>query len=263
VRDLTGPLAARSTGAGDRVVLVHGFTQTGRSWDRILADLRRDHEVVTVDAPGHGGSGAVRADLPATATLLAETTGRATYVGYSMGGRFCLHLALAHPELVTRLVLLGATAGIDDPDERAARRAADDALAAELEREGVDAFLVRWLANPMFAGLPDDPAERAERRRNTAAGLAASLRLAGTGTQEPLWDRLGTLTMPVLVLAGERDAKFTELGHRLAGGIGAHARFATVAGAGHAAHLEQPEAFLRLVREWLAQTSRVGEPGSR
>jgi 2-succinyl-6-hydroxy-2,4-cyclohexadiene-1-carboxylate synthase len=263
VRDLTGPLAARSSGAGDRVVLVHGFTQTGRSWDRIAADLACDHEVVTVDAPGHGGSGAIHADLPTTATLLAATTGQATYVGYSMGGRICLHLALAHPELVTGLVLLGATAGIDDPGERAVRRAGDDALAAEIERDGVDTFLDRWLANPMFAGLPDDPAERAERRHNTAAGLAASLRLVGTGTQEPRWDRLGALTMPVLVLAGEHDAKFTELGRRLASSIGDNASFATVPGAGHAAHLEQPEAFVHLVREWLAQTSGVGEPGSR
>lgn len=263
MRDLTGPLAARSTGAGSRVVLVHGFTQTGRSWRRAEADLAHDHEVVTVDVPGHGDSSDVTADLTTTAALLAETTGPATYVGYSMGGRICLHLALACPEMVAGLVLLGATAGIDDPSERAQRRAEDEARATAIERDGVDAFLERWLSNPMFAALPDDPADRIERRRNTTAGLAASLRLAGTGTQEPLWDRLGTLTMPVLVLAGERDAKFTALGHRLAESIGSNARFATVSGAGHAAHLERPEAFVRLVRQWLDQTSGVDEPGSR
>ncbi|HEX6785940.1 MAG TPA: alpha/beta fold hydrolase, partial [Acidimicrobiales bacterium] len=109
-------------GAGPRVVLVHGFTQTGRSWAPIAADLGRDHEVVLVDAPGHGGSSAGRADLTEGAALLGAAGGRATYVGYSMGGRLALHLALDHPDHVDALVLLGATAGIEDEEERAARR---------------------------------------------------------------------------------------------------------------------------------------------
>ena len=110
-------LHAERSGAGaPRLVLVHGFTQTGRSWSTIAADLARDHEVVLVDAPGHGGSGAVDADLPAGAALLGQAGGRGVYVGYSMGGRLALHLALAEPALVDGLVLLGATAGIDDPD---------------------------------------------------------------------------------------------------------------------------------------------------
>jgi 2-succinyl-6-hydroxy-2,4-cyclohexadiene-1-carboxylate synthase len=254
MRDLSDrPLHGETRGrAGDpRLVLVHGFTQTGRSWGPLADDLARDHEVVTVDAPGHGGSADVRADLAEGGALLADRVGPATFVGYSMGGRFCLHAALARPELVTRLVLLGATAGIDDPAERAARVAGDEQLAVELEREGVDAFLGRWLARPMFAALPDDPADRADRSRNTAEGLASSLRLAGTGTQVPSWDRLHTLAMPVLVLAGQLDTTFATLGARMAREIGPNATFAVVPGAGHAAHKEQAGAFLRLVRAWL------------
>ena len=124
--------------------------------------------------------------------MLGASCGPATYVGYSMGGRLCLHLALARPETVERLVLVSATAGIEDDDERATRRAADDALATSLERDGVDAFLDGWLAQPMFATLADPGLD--DRRRNVAAGLASSLRLAGTGTQQPLWDRLASLT---------------------------------------------------------------------
>ncbi len=246
------PLAADVSGRGERLVLVHGFTQTGRSWEPIRADLAADHEVVVVDAPGHGRSGHADADLETGASLLGATGGRATYVGYSMGGRLALHLALGRPDLVRRLVVLGATAGIADEAERAARRTADEALAADLERNGLDPFLTRWLASPLFAGLPDDPAERAARRTNAPAALAASLRHAGTGTQAPLWDQLSTLTMPVLALAGEHDRRFAALARRLAAAIGPSATAALVPGAGHAAHLEQPTAFLAVLRAWLA-----------
>jgi 2-succinyl-6-hydroxy-2,4-cyclohexadiene-1-carboxylate synthase len=177
------------------------------------------------------------------------------YVGYSMGARLALHAALAHPDDVTALALLGVTAGIDDSDERAARVASDEALAASLERDGVDTFLERWLAMPMFAGLPRDPGALADRRRNTAAGLAASLRLAGTGTQQPRWDDLHSLTMPVLYLAGELDTKFAAMLPRLVAATGRSARSVIVPAAGHAAHLEAPEAFVAALRAWLAVVS--------
>jgi 2-succinyl-6-hydroxy-2,4-cyclohexadiene-1-carboxylate synthase len=239
-----------------RLVLVHGFTQTGRSWSSIATDLARDRRVLLVDAPGHGASASTRVDLRDGAELLGRAGGEAVYVGYSMGGRLALHLALVKPDLVRALVLVGATAGIDDDDERDDRRIADERLADEIESDGVDAFLTRWLAQPLFASLPRDAAAIDDRRRNTAAGLASSLRLAGTGRQQPLWDVLPALAMPVLVVAGDRDAKYVALGHRLAMGIGENARFAAVQGAGHAAHLEQPARFVAILREWLAEITR-------
>lgn len=240
------------------MVLVHGFTQTGASW-RTVAEGLGGHEVVAPDLPGHGANAAIRADLEGCARFLGGEAGRGAYVGYSMGGRVALHLALAQPALVTALVVLGATGGIDDDEERAARRAADEVLADRLELLGTEAFLDEWLAQPLFAGLPDD----ARGGRSTdAAGLAASLRLAGAGTQAPLWDRLGELTMPVLVLAGERDDKFRALGVRLAAAIGANAEVALVPGAGHAAHLERPDAFLAVVRPWLADHDETASPSA-
>jgi 2-succinyl-6-hydroxy-2,4-cyclohexadiene-1-carboxylate synthase len=240
-------------GHGSRVVLVHGFTQTGRSWGPISADLARDHEVLLVDAPGHAGSSAIRADLRTGAALLGDAGGPAAYVGYSMGGRLALHLALDRPDLVRALVLLGATAGIEDDDERAARRRADEERAVELEHDGLDVFLDRWLAQPLFAGLPRDAADVDDRRRNTADGLASSLRLAGTGSQAPRWAELHSLDMPVLVLAGARDERFAALGRRMADAIGTNAVFAAVPAAGHAAHRERPDAFLELLRPFLAE----------
>lgn len=247
-------LAVERRGAGPRVVAVHGFTQTARCWGPLLDDLAADHEVVAVDAPGHGRSRHDDAAFLDAAALIGAAGGPGTYLGYSMGGRLCLRLAADRPDLVRRLVLVGATAGIEDPAERADRRRSDEALAARLEAIGIDAFLDEWLALPLFAGL--DPPARAvpERRRNRAAGLAASLRHCGSGAQEPVWDRLGALRMPVLVTAGERDAKFVALGRRVAAAIGPSAVFATVPGAGHTAHLEQPAAFAAVLRRWLAAT---------
>ena len=169
-----------------------------------------------------------------------------------MGGRVSLHAAIAHPERVRSLVLIGATAGIDDLDERLARRAADELLADHIEAVGVDTFIDEWLGTALFAGLTEQTALRDDRLRNTAGGLAASLRATGTGTQEPLWERLGEIEVPVLVLAGEHDTKFRAIGERMAGLLSA-STFEVIAGAGHSVHLEQPEATAAAVARWRSE----------
>jgi 2-succinyl-6-hydroxy-2,4-cyclohexadiene-1-carboxylate synthase len=244
------PLAAVRQGSGERIVLLHGFTQTARCWGQLPARLSVDREVVALDAPGHGDSPGAT-DLWHTADLIAATAGRGTYLGYSMGARMALHVALAHPEVMDRLVLVSGTAGLDSEEDRAARRAADGQLADHLEEVGVERFLAEWLAGPLFAGLPRSEWDLAERQRNTAARLATSLRLAGTGTQDPLWDRLGDIGVPVLVVAGADDTKFSRSAERMARGIGRRARLEVVAGAGHTVHRERPEAFGDLLAGWL------------
>ncbi|MGZ4716002.1 MAG: alpha/beta fold hydrolase [Acidimicrobiales bacterium] len=236
-----------------RFVLVHGFTQTSACWSPVDDPLAGLGDVVAVDAPGHGTAAAVELDLPDGARYVVDAGGRGTYVGYSMGARFCLHAALARPDLVERLVLISGTAGLDDAADRADRRASDEALADHLLDVGVPAFLDEWLALPLFAGLPPERAHRAARQANTAAGLASSLRLAGTGTQVPLWDRLPELVVPVLVVAGADDAKFVDLARRMATAIGPNAELAVVEGAGHTVHLEQPDRFLDVLLPWLSR----------
>lgn len=247
-------LWSQAWGKGERVAAIHGFTQSSRSWERFAAALGSGYEVVAVDAPGHGRSSEVRADLPSGAELIGRTAGRANYVGYSMGGRLALHLALARPELVSRLVLVSATAGIDDPLERAHRRSSDEELARKVERWGVPRFVEWWLSRPLFATLPPEAAELTSRLVNSPAGLASSLRLAGTGTQEPLWDRLGSLEMPVLVTAGALDKAYRQRAERLAAGIGNNASLVVIEGAGHACHLEREADFAKLVRDFLSST---------
>jgi len=244
-------LHADVLGSGPRLVLVHGFTQTRRSWGPAASGLARHRQVVLVDAPGHGRSGGVRAGLWDGAALIGDVGGRADYVGYSMGGRFLLHLALARPELVTRLVLVGATPGIEELPDRMERRKGDREWAQLLVDEGMESFLDRWLAGPLFRGLSAEAAGREARLENTVTGLASSLRLAGTGSQEPLWDRLAGLAMPVLLVVGGKDDKFRAIAERMADGIGANASLAVIEGAGHAAHLEDTGRFVEVVDAFL------------
>lgn len=252
---LAGRLAARVRGEGHRIVFVHGFTQTGGSWTEIADHVAHvGYQVVTVDLPGHGESAHIRADLRLTADLLAATTGPATYVGYSLGGRVCLHLALMYPHIVERLVLLGATAGIVDDGERATRRDADDRLAAHIAEIGVDAFVREWVAQPLFDGMVPTERDLAERATNTVDGLTTSLRLSGTGTQVPMWDRLHELNLPVLTLAGERDTKFLPLARQIAELLprGTHR---VITDAGHAAHLQQPDQVTMILLDWFEATA--------
>lgn len=248
-------LHVEERGAGRRLAMIHGFTQSGRSWGPAGQALAGRYRLILLDAPGHGRSAGVEAGLADGADLMAEVVrhggGPAAWLGYSMGGRYALHVALRHPELVEKLVLVSSTAGIDVPTERAARRESDEVLARRAETEGLERFLQAWLAQPLFAGLDTSAAEMASRLEGTAAGLASSLRRAGTGVQEPLWERLVELRMPILLIAGERDEKYRELALRLAGAIGTNATATLIEGAGHACHLEKPVEFVEAVTSWL------------
>ena len=235
----------------DRVVLVHGFTQTLVSWNPLADALADTFQVVRVDLPGHGGSGGVELSFAEAAAAIGDAGGTATYVGYSMGGRLCLRLALDRPDLVQALVLVGASPGLADPDERAERRAADEELAGEIERIGTTAFLERWLSQPMFTSFTPTPEDRAARLANPSGGLANALRRLGVGVQEPLWSRLGELTMPLLAVAGQDDLKYTHIAEEMADAIGINAQVVALAGAGHTAHLQRPASFARLLSAFL------------
>jgi 2-succinyl-6-hydroxy-2,4-cyclohexadiene-1-carboxylate synthase len=233
-------------GVPETVVLLHGFAGTGRLWDPVVARL--DGERYRPLAPDLRGHGAASARRPISfASCVEDVLGLVahpfTLCGYSMGGRIALHVALAAPERIDRLVLVATTAGIADAAEREQRRAADEALAAETERGSIEAFADRWTAQPLFAGTPPDAAAswRADLLDNDPVALAAVLRGMGTGSMEPLWDRLGELTMPATVLAGERDPKFRALGQRLAGALPDGA-LVVVPGAGHGIPREDPAA---------------------
>lgn len=227
------------------VVLLHGFTQTGASWEPVVAALGERYRALAPDLRGHGSASetvpvtleAVLGDLEA---LIAS--GEVTLVGYSMGGRLALHCALAWPARVSRLVLIGASPGLGDPVQRQQRRAADERLAEEIEALSIEAFATRWAQTPVLAGLPSPVLDRAhaDRLRNTPAGLARALRGLGTGALPSVWERLGELTMPVTLVVGERDEKFRRIAEEMQPLIPT-AELVVVPETGHAVHLEAPQ----------------------
>jgi 2-succinyl-6-hydroxy-2,4-cyclohexadiene-1-carboxylate synthase len=232
------------------LVLLHGFTHTGASWDRAVAALPERYRPVALDIRGHGAASDVR---PVSVRGVIDDVGRLTaepfeLVGYSMGGRLAMHVALGLPRRVRRLVLIGASPGIADSAARAERRAADDRLADEVEAMSIEAFAERWAQAAVLADQPPavQAVVHADRLRNTPAGLAAALRGVGTGALPSLWGRLGEIAVPVELVVGERDAKFRAIAAEMAAAL-PEARVHVVGEAGHAVHLEAPEAVAALI----------------
>jgi 2-succinyl-6-hydroxy-2,4-cyclohexadiene-1-carboxylate synthase len=257
-------------GHGPAVMLLHGYTGTGRSMGALSRALEFACETLLPDLPGHGRSVAasglefVRCLDDLVATLRAAGHERADWVGYSMGARLALGCALRHPAVVRSLVLLAGRAGIEDPDERAARRAADELLAERIESIGVEAFVDEWLAQPMFATLarrgPGFMAtERRARLAHEAQGLAASLRALGPGAQPPLFAELPKLQVPVLLVAGALDERFVSIARDLASRL-PRAELCVIEDAGHAVHLEQPESVRRVIRDFLRRAQCPAHP---
>ncbi len=269
--------AVRDLGSGPAVLLLHGFTGTGSSLDALALGLRAaGYRTIAPDLLGHGASDVApdparhdvarqAADL--AAILRAHDAVPAAVVGYSFGGRIALRLALDAPDLVDRLVLMGAGPGIADPAERARRRATDEDLAVSIERDGVAAFVERWEALPLFASEEALPAgvrarRREERLAHRPEGLAASLRGAGQGSQEPLVDRLGDLRPPTLLVAGSIDTLAVRRARAIAEAAPpGRVTVLVVDGAGHAAHLAAPDLVRRAILHHLAATTST-DPAS-
>src|SRR3954464_10579174 len=184
------------------VVLLHGFTQTRRSWRRTVQALGGRYRALAPDLPGHGQAAHRVASFDAcTAYVRALAPERFTLAGYSMGGRIALHAALALRDRVDQLVLIGAGPGLVEAAGRAPRRAADAALARSIEAIGVEAFAREWAAQPLFAAQPERAAAAAHaaRLRNTPAGPAPACAARG-GAPRPRcgasararWTRCGT-----------------------------------------------------------------------
>ena len=242
-------LASSTSGSGPNVWFVHGFTQTRDSWNDVISELST-FTCTSLDAPGHGESGNGERSLVECGDDIAESMSDGVLVGYSMGARMALHAALQHPQKVKKLVLVSGTAGIDNQDERRKRRISDNALADRIETIGVSDFIKEWLSNAMFANLSTEAAQIPNRLKNTASGLANSLRFAGTGTQSPLWDSLHKLQMPVLLITGENDSKFTLLAQRMKSEI-PHSQIVTIPSCGHTVHLENHRAFTDALKRFL------------
>jgi len=265
VRGVTYRVCA--AGQGSPLFLLHGFAGSSAHWAPLVPELvARGWRVIAPDLLGHGRTDAPIAparyaaaeQVADLASLLGELVSTPVrLLGYSMGGRLALHLALAHPERIAALVLESASPGLDDPAERAARQRADEELATAIEERGLDWFADHWESLPLFASRQRLSAERraalrAEWLAQRPHGLAASLRGFGTGSMPPLWDRLAELRSPVLVIAGALDTRYASLSQAIAARIPG-SKLVVVPDAGHTVHLEQPAAFLEALERFFRQ----------
>lgn len=235
---------------------LHGFTETDDVWTEVLEPLKRPVRCPLL--PGHGWkpcpagttiksvASEIAAKLPANGDLL----------GYSLGGRIALQLALDHPGTLKRLVLISSTAGLRDAKEREKRVRHDHAFAEVLEEDGLGPFVAWWESNPALKParvLPRAMIEqlRCRRLNQDPRGLAGVLRHLGTGGMLDLWPRLGELKLPVLLIAGESDPRYVEVMTAMAAKIPG-ARLELVPGCGHAVHREAPNELIDLLRMFLA-----------
>jgi 2-succinyl-6-hydroxy-2,4-cyclohexadiene-1-carboxylate synthase len=226
-----------------RLWLFHGFTGNEHAFDHLEPLLGRHFTAHVPLLPGHGDADGPVCFTDTARDLAALIEPGDVLAGYSMGARLALAAVLLGGARPRRLVLESGTAGLKRSHERVQRRAEDEALAAELERDGVEVFVDRWQSKPLFAGLRSLPAEQRDalslrRRSHQAAGLADALSILGTGAQPNLWPLLPRLPVPLLCLTGARDAKFTALGAAIS--AAAPTGYHRVIDCGHVVHLERP-----------------------
>ncbi|HEX9133978.1 MAG TPA: 2-succinyl-6-hydroxy-2,4-cyclohexadiene-1-carboxylate synthase [Ktedonobacteraceae bacterium] len=246
------------------LVMLHGFTGSAASWGHQSDTLAScGLRIIALDLLGHGQSDApadpqrytierCQQDILAALQELGVSKNQAILLGYSMGGRIALYTAFSG--YFRALILESASPGLDDPTEREQRRLSDEILAARIEREGIPAFIEHWENLPLFASQKTLPIEcrqalHMQRLQNSAAGLAQSLRGVGTGVQPPCYARLPSLHIPVLLIAGELDTKFTAIARHMAQML-PQSQLQIVSGAGHTVHLERPKEFASLVGDF-------------
>lgn len=244
------------------IVFLHGFTGSSATWKPIVAQLNGIFKTVTVDLIGHGKTAVPTnpsrysmeeqiADLEALFSELKLT--QITLVGYSMGGRIALSYAEKYPERITSLILESSSPGIQSESDRADRKKMDAQLAERILNGGIPSFVEFWENIPLFNSqklLPEEiqHAVREERLSQSATGLANSLLGIGTGSQSSNWNKLHTLTMPVLLITGKADTKFVEIAQEMMKFL-PNANHRIIKDAGHAIHVEKSTLFATMIKE--------------
>jgi 2-succinyl-6-hydroxy-2,4-cyclohexadiene-1-carboxylate synthase len=259
-------LNVESGGDGEPLILLHGFMGSAQSWNAQWDDFTTSYHVHAVDLPGHGYS-----DCPSNPSrYFMDRVGykllrlfdhllidKAHVLGYSMGGRVALYLAVKYPDRIRSLTLESASPGIESSSERQARIASDDAMAQRLEEQGLSAFVDYWTNLPLFESQRHLPQHQrimlySQRLQNNVTGLSASLRGLSTGRQPSLWSDIASLYIPTLLITGEYDEKYVNIAQRMMERLPT-AKHKSVPNAGHTVHLEQPAEFTQLVLSFLRE----------
>jgi 2-succinyl-6-hydroxy-2,4-cyclohexadiene-1-carboxylate synthase len=269
IRSVAYSILVSSLGPATRgtVIFLHGFAGSADDWAFAMDALRgAGYGAAAVDLTGHGrtdapldperyGAASVVRDLAELVPALGISD--AHWVGYSMGARVALRVALDAPERVRSLVLESASTGIPEDGARQARLARDLDLAREIETRGIEWFVSHWESQPVFETqraleLATREAQRARRLRQRPEGLARALRGLGQGAEPDLTPRLSAVRIPTLLLAGELDLPYLAHAERIASRIPEAERI-VIGGAGHNIHLERPEPYARTLLDRLAR----------
>ncbi len=246
------------------VVFLHGFTGSVDDWSDLIKGLEDLWEPISFNLAGHGTS-----DHPADISeytidaeidrLLRSVNSRKiekfVLVGYSMGGRIALSFACRYPDRLRGLILESTTAGIEDEEDRRLRIESDEELARFIESNDIEVFVDRWMSLPLFASQNKMPVDklmelRTRKRRNSRTALAGSLRAAGTGRMKPLWEHISKLTMPVVLITGSLDTKFTEINKKMASMI-PDCQHIIIDNTGHTVHFEKPDLYQQVIKDFI------------
>ncbi len=245
------------------IVFLHGFMGSGADWLSIAEGLAGNYFCLLPDLPGHGHN----TDLPFSESLNFDVVvngfrrwlkqhglKQIDLVGYSMGGRIALYAATQFPERIKTLVVESANPGLVDTQARRARATADDERAETLLQAGIDAFVEQWYELGLFSSLKQYPnlleQTKINRKQNDPRWAAKIIGELSPGRQPPLWNQLKTLPMPVLLLAGALDSKYSSLMAKMGEKI-PNATFEVIPNAGHNVHLERAEHFVEILADFL------------
>jgi 2-succinyl-6-hydroxy-2,4-cyclohexadiene-1-carboxylate synthase len=255
-------------GEGFPLLMLHGFTGKGSNWLPFCSDLGGYSKLIMPDIVGHGltemhSQGEERYLLQSVAkdlTVILDGLGfnQLDILGYSMGGRLALGFATMFPERVRKLILESSSPGLRTEIERETRRKSDANLAKFILENGLDAFVSKWENIPLFESQKSLPEQvrlsvRHQRLENDSTGLAKSLLGMGTGFQPSYWENLDNLSVDVLMIVGELDQKFVKIAEEMQKSL-KKGQIYKVQDAGHTIHVEQPEKFGTIVKDFLSNT---------
>jgi 2-succinyl-6-hydroxy-2,4-cyclohexadiene-1-carboxylate synthase len=244
------------------LLFLHGFLGCKEDWSAIVGRLQGAYQILTLDLPGHGealfddpSSYEMENCAASIIELLSKLAVKSVHlIGYSMGGRVALYLAVHYPEFFRKVLLISASPGIEDEQERRERIETDSALAEHLENDNFAIFLENWYSAKIFASLQEQPKLLetiiSKRKNNSTKHLALSLRHMGTGQQSSLWQALTSLKVPIDLVVGALDPKFVSIAEKMLPYNPAQMRLHKIKNSGHAVHLENERALGELITTW-------------
>lgn len=233
----------------------------GNDFQAVIKFISAYYCCLIIDLPGHGKTEVAQDicfQMSHTAMGIIKLLDRLKInscflAGYSMGGRIALYLTVHFPKYFKAVILESASPGLRTAIEREIRINQDRLIQEKLARQDMSAFLQQWYNNPLFASFikhPDYHQVIAKRLENNPKKLTKSLEYLGLGKQPNLWNELAINNVPLLLLVGKLDSKFTAINQEMAN-LCHEAKFIIVKQSGHNIHFEQPNLYSKLVIAWL------------